>query len=266
MKKIFGLFTASLILCTTFSGCSSENKRISTDGSTSMEKLIGVLGETFENNTDITVTYNPTGSGSGIKAVASGSCDIGLTSRQLKDEEKSLGLTETVIANDGIAVIVNLDNPVSDLDSETIAGIYTGEISNWNEIGGNDSEIVLIGREAGSGTRNGFEDAVNIAGKCSYRQELTSSGDIITTVSGNPSAIGYVSVASVKDNVKTLSVNGIYPTESAIKDGNYIIQRPFILVTKSDKELSENVNDFLDYVISESAEEIISLAGVVAAN
>lgn len=266
MKKIFGLFTASLILCTTFSGCSSVNKRISTDGSTSMEKLVGVLGETFENNTDITVTYNPTGSGSGIKAVASGSCDIGLTSRQLKDEEKSLGLTETVIANDGIAVIVNPDNPVSDLDSETIAGIYTGEISNWNEIGGNDSEIVLIGREAGSGTRNGFEDAVNIAGKCSYRQELTSSGDIITTVSRNPSAIGYVSVASVKDNVKTLSVNGIYPTESAIKDGNYIIQRPFILVTKSDKELSENVNDFLDYVISESAEEIISLAGVVAAN
>lgn len=266
MKKIISIFAAALVMCTTFAGCSSEKDSVTTDGSTSMEKVIGVLGETFENDTGITVTYNPTGSGSGIKAVASGSCDIGLSSRDLKEEEKAQGLTATVLAYDGIAIIVNPENPISDLDVETIAKIYTGEIKNWSEIGGNDSEIVLIGREAGSGTRDGFESITETEDKCKYRQELTSTGDVITTVAGNPSAIGYASVASVKDTVKILTVGGVAPTEDTIKDGSYVVQRPFVLVTKTDAELSESAQKFFDYITSEDAREAISSAGVVAAN
>ena len=266
MKKIISIFAAALIMCSTVAGCSSEKEAVSTDGSTSMEKVIGVLGETFEADTGITVTYNPTGSGSGIKAVAAGICDIGLSSRDLKDEEKEQGLTATVLAYDGIAIIVNPENPISDLDVETIAEIYTGEIENWSEIGGNDAEIVLIGREAGSGTRDGFESITGTEDNCKYRQELTSTGDVITTVAGNPEAIGYASVASVKDNVKMLTVGGVAPTEETIKDGSYVVQRPFVLVTKADTDLSESAQEFFDYITSEKAREAISSAGVVAAN
>ncbi len=266
MKKIISIFTASLLMCSTFAGCSSEKETVATDGSTSMEKVIGVLGETFEADTGITVTYNPTGSGSGIKAVAAGTCDIGLSSRDLKDEEKAQGLEATVLAYDGIAIIVNPENPVSDLDVETIADIYTGEITNWSEIDGDDSEIVLIGREAGSGTRDGFESITGTEENCKYRQELTSTGDVITTVAGNPAAIGYASVASVKDSVKMVTVGGVAPTEDTIKDGSYVVQRPFVLVTKSDTKLSESAQKFYDYITSENAREAISSAGVVAAN
>ena len=266
MKKIISILTAAFIMCGTFTGCSSEKEAVATDGSTSMEKVIGVLGETFENDTGITVTYNPTGSGSGIKAVAAGTCDIGLSSRDLKEEEKAQGLTATVLAYDGIAIIVNPENPVSDLDVETIAKIYTGEISNWNEIGGSDSEIVLIGREAGSGTRDGFESITGTEDNCKYRQELTSTGDVITTVAGNPAAIGYASVASVKDSVKMVTVGGVAPTEETIKNGSYVVQRPFVLVTKADTELSESAQKFFDYITSEKAGPAISSAGVVAAN
>ncbi|MBR4095882.1 MAG: phosphate ABC transporter substrate-binding protein [Oscillospiraceae bacterium] len=266
MKKIIGIFAAALIMCNTLAGCSSEKEAVATDGSTSMEKVIGVLGETFENDTGITVTYNPTGSGSGIKAVAAGTCDIGLSSRDLKDEEKAQGLTATILAYDGIAIIVNPENPVSDLDVETIAKIYIGEIANWSEIGGNDSEIVLIGREAGSGTRDGFESITDTEDNCKYRQELTSTGDVITTVAGNPAAIGYASVASVKDSVKMLTVGGVAPSEATIKDGSYIVQRPFVLVTKADTKLSESAQEFFDYITSPNAREAISSAGVVAAN
>lgn len=249
-----------------FAGCSKEKETVATDGSTSMEKVIGVLGETFEGDTGISVTYNPTGSGSGIKAVAAGNCDIGLSSRELKDDEKSQGLEETVLAYDGIAIIVNPDNPVNDLDVETISKIYTGEISNWSEVGGNNSEIVLIGREAGSGTRDGFESITGTEEKCAYRQELTSTGDVITTVGGNPDAIGYASVASVKDSVKIVTVGGVAPEEGTIKDGSYVVQRPFVLVTKKDKKLSDSAQKFFDYVISADAREAIASAGVVAAN
>lgn len=266
MKKILSILTAAFIMCGTLTGCSSEKESVATDGSTSMEKVIGILGETFEENTGITVTYNPTGSGSGIKAVASGTCDIGLSSRDLKDEEKTQGLTATVLAYDGIAIIVNPENPVTDLSVEAIAKIYTGEIANWSEIGGNDAEIVLIGREAGSGTRDGFESITDTEDKCNYRQELTSTGDVITTVAGNPAAIGYASVASVKDSVKMVTVNGVAPSEETIKDGSYVVQRPFILVTKADTELSESAQEFFDYITSENAKEAISAAGVVAAN
>ena len=238
---------------------------VATDGSTSMEKVIGALGEAFmEQNKGVTFTYNPTGSGSGITAVGEGRCDIGLSSRALKDDEKASGLKETVLALDGIAVIVNPANPVSDLDVETIAKIYTGEITNWKEVGGNDAEIVLIGREAGSGTRDGFESITDTKDSCKYRQELTSTGDVITTVSTNPDAIGYASLAALKDNVKALTVGGIAPTEDTVKDGSYVIQRPFVLVTKDGTELSTAAQAFFDYATSADAADLIAAAGAVA--
>ena len=240
---------------------------VSTDGSTSMEKVIGALGEAFtEANGNVNFTYNPTGSGSGIQAVQEGRCDIGLSSRALKDEEKASGLTETVLAYDGIAVIVNPENPVEDLTLEDIAKIYTGEITNWSEVGGNDAEIVLIGREAGSGTRSGFEEIVEVKDLCQYRQELSSTGDVITTVAQNPGAIGYASLASVKDSVKAVKVSGVTPSEETVKDGTYAIQRPFVLATKTDAQLGQAAQAFFDYVTSTAASEIIVAAGVVPAN
>ncbi len=264
MKKIVSLLIAAILICTSFVGCSGSSG-VSTDGSTSMEKVIGGLGEAFEQKEGITVTYNPTGSGSGIKAVLEGRCDIGLSSRDLKDEEKAQGLYATVLAYDGIAIIVNPENPVNDLDLETIAKIYTGQITNWKDVGGSDAEIVLIGREAGSGTRDGFESITKTEDKCKYRQEPTSTGDVITTVSSNPAAIGYASVASVKDSVKKLSVGGVAPSEETIKNGSYVVQRPFILVTKKDTALSAEAQKFFDYITSPEAVEIIASAGVVAA-
>ena len=237
---------------------------VSTDGSTSMEKVIGALGEAFmEANPDVTFTYNPTGSGTGIQAVAEGRCDIGLSSRALKAEEKDSGLIETVLAYDGIAVIVNPENPVSDLTLAQIADIYTGKITNWSEVGGADMEIVLIGREAGSGTRSGFEEIVEVKDACQYRQELSSTGDVITTVAQNPGAIGYASLASVKDTVKALQVEGVTPSEATVKDGSYAIQRPFVLVTKEGVTLSEAAQAFFDYAASSEANEVITAAGVV---
>lgn len=265
MKRILSAFTVMIILCATLAGCGSGGG-VSTDGSTSMSKVIGTLSEAYEIETGVSVTYNATGSGSGIQAVEEGRCDIGLSSRNLKDEEKAKGLTATVLAYDGIAVIVNPENPVSDLDVEKIAKIYTGEITNWKEVGGDDTEIVLIGREAGSGTRDGFESITGTEDKCEYRQELTSTGDVITTVSSNPNAVGYASLASVKESVKTLSVSGVAPTEETVKNGSYVIQRPFVLVTKSDTQLSQDAQSFFDYITSEKANEYISAAGAVPAN
>ena len=236
---------------------------VSTDGSTSMEKVIGALGEAFmEANPDVTFTYNPTGSGTGIQAVSEGRCDIGLSSRALKAEEKDSGLIETILAYDGIAVIVNPENPVSDLTLAQIADIYTGKITNWSEIGGDDAEIVLIGREAGSGTRSGFEEIVGVVDACQYRQELSSTGDVITTVAQNPGAIGYASLASVKDTVKAVQVD-VTPSEDTVKDGSYAIQRPFVLVTKEGVTLSEAAQAFFDYVTSSEANAVITAAGVV---
>ena len=240
---------------------------ISTDGSTSMEKVIGALGEAFmEANSGVTFTYNPTGSGSGIQAVQEGRCDIGLSSRALKDEEKQGGLTETVLAYDGIAMIVNPENPVTDLTLAQIADIYTGKITNWSQVGGKDAQIVLIGREAGSGTRSGFEEIVEVKDQCQYRQELSSTGDVITTVAQNPGAIGYASLASVKDTVKALHVGGVTPSEETVKDGSYAIQRPFVLATKTGAQLNPAAQAFFDYVTSGKANDIITAAGVVPAN
>ena len=202
MKRIFSLILTAALAVSTLAACgqqsTSEGGTVATDGSTSMQKVIGALGEAFEQNNDgATFTYNPTGSGSGITAVSEGRCDIGLSSRSLKDDEKSAGLTETVLAYDGIAIIVNPENPIANLSLEEIEKIYTGEIANWSKLGGNDAEIVLIGREAGSGTRDGFESITGTEDACRYRQELTSTGDVITAVAGNPNAIGYASLSAV---------------------------------------------------------------------
>ena len=275
MKKIISTIALATSIGAVFAGCgagASDNSTgnaggtVTTDGSTSMSKVIGALSEAYESDTGVTVTYNATGSGSGIQAVQEGRCDIGLSSRSLKDEEKAKGLEETTLALDGIALVVNPENPVSDLDLETISKIYTGEIRNWKDVGGNDSDIVLIGREAGSGTRDGFESITYTTDKCQYRQELTSTGDVIATVASNPNAIGYASLSAVKDSVKALKVAGVAPSEETVKDGSYVVQRPFVLVTVKDKALSENAKKFMEFVTSKSANDIISGAGVVPAN
>ena len=287
MKKILAFALSAVMALALLAGCgnqtdnnSSNNDNggdasdtpaasvsgtVSTDGSTSMEKVIGALSESYmAANKDVTVNYNPTGSGAGITAVQEGTCDIGLSSRALKDEEKAAGLKETVLAYDGIAIIVHPDNPVSDLSIEQIAKLYTGEITNWKDVGGNDAEIVVIGREAGSGTRDGFESITGTKDACKYRQELTSTGDVITTVSQNPNAIGYASLASVKDTVKALTVDGIAATEETVKDGSYVVQRPFVFVTREGVELSETAQKFFDFATSADAAEIIAAAGAVA--
>lgn len=257
MKKFLTLALTAVMALSLLTACGSKNDNsadtntdgsntettlsgtVSTDGSTSMEKVINSLGESFmAMNKDVKFTYNPTGSGSGIQAVSEGRCDIGLSSRALKDDEKASGLVETVVALDGIAIVVNPENPVSDLDIDTIAKIYTGEITNWKDVGGNDAEIVLIGREAGSGTRDGFESITDTKDACQYRQELTSTGDVINTVSQNPDAIGYASLSAVGDSVKALTVGGVEATEATVKDGSYVVQRPFVLVTKEGTKLS----------------------------
>ena len=268
MKKIISILLVLVFAASALTGCGEESGgTVSTDGSTSMEKVIGALGEAFEaENSGVTFTYNPTGSGSGIQAVSEGRCDIGLSSRSLKEEEKAEGLKETVLGYDGIAVVVNPENPISDLSVETIAKIYPGEITNWKDVGGNDAEIVLIGREAGSGTRDGFESITQTEDACKYRPALTSTGAGITTVAQNPNAIGYASLASVKDGVRAVSVDGVTPSEDTIKDGSYIVQRPFVLVTKEGAELSETAQKFFDFITSPEAAEIISDAGAVPAN
>lgn len=275
MKKIIPVLCAAVMALSLFAGCGQKANdngttaaggTVATDGSTSMEKVIGALGESFmEANKGTTFTYNPTGSGSGIQAVSEGRCDIGLSSRALKDDEKAAGLKETIVALDGIAVIVNPQNPVKDLSLEQIAKIYTGEITNWKDVGGNDADIVLIGREAGSGTRDGFESITDTKDKCQYRQELTSTGDVITAVSQNPNAIGYASLSAVKDSVKALTVGGVAPTEATVKDGSYVVQRPFVLVTKDGTKLSDTAQKFFDFATSADAVSIINQAGAVAA-
>lgn len=266
MKKYLGILTAAMVCIVGIAGCgSSTDRTVSTDGSTSMQKVIGALGEVFmQQNDGVSFTYNPTGSGTGIQAVSEGRCDIGLSSRALKDEETAKGLVGTVLAYDGIAIIVHPDNPVSELSAEAVAQIYTGEFTNWKQVGGADGDIVVIGREAGSGTRDGFEAVTDTKDACQYRQELTSTGDVITTVSNNPNAIGYASLASIQDSVKTLAIGGVLPSEQTVKDGSYVIQRPFVLVTKRDTPLSETAQKFFDYATSAAAADIITQQGAVA--
>ena len=284
MKKFLTLALTAVMALSLLTACGSKNDNsadtntdgsntettlsgtVSTDGSTSMEKVINSLGESFmAMNKDVKFTYNPTGSGSGIQAVSEGRCDIGLSSRALKDDEKASGLVETVVALDGIAIVVNPENPVSDLDIDTIAKIYTGEITNWKDVGGNDAEIVLIGREAGSGTRDGFESITDTKDACKLDQELTSTGGVIEAVAGNANAIGYASLSAVegKDTVKAVTVGGVACTEETVLDGSYAIQRPFVLVTKTDAPLSTVAQAFFDYATSTAANDLIKAAGAV---
>ena len=274
MKKIITVLCAVVMALSLFAGCGQKANdngtttggTVSTDGSTSMEKVIGALGESFmEANSGTTFTYNPTGSGSGIQAVSEGRCDIGLSSRALKDDEKASGLKETTLALDGIAIIVNPQNPVKDLSLEQIAKIYTGEITNWKDVGGEDAEIVRIGREAGSGTRDGFESITGTRDACKLDQELTSTGGVIEAVAGNVNAIGYASLSAVegKDTVKAVTVGGIACTEETVLDGSYAIQRPFVLVTKTDAPLSTAAQAFFDYATSTAANDLIKAAGAV---
>lgn len=239
---------------------------MSTNGSTSMEKVIGILSEQFmADNSGVSVTYDPTGSGAGIEAASNGSADIGLSSRALKDEEIAGGLTGTTVALDGIAVIVNAGSKVEDLSVEQIAQIFTGEITDWSEVGGEAGAISCIGREAGSGTRDGFESITNTKDACKLDQELTSTGGVIEAVAGNPNAIGYASLSAVegKDTIKALTVGGVACTEETVLDGSYAIQRPFVLVTRTGEALSPAAQAFFDFATSSAANDLIKSAGAV---
>ena len=221
---------------------------------------------------NVTVTYDPTGSGTGIQQATAGSCDIGLSSRALKDEEKEAGVTETVVAKDGIAIVVNKENTVTELTVDQITKIATGEITNWSEVGGADMEIAFIGREAGSGTRGAFEELTGTEDACDYAQELTSTGAVRTAVSTTPGGIGYISLSSLDDSVNALKVKAddaseaVECSEETVLDGSYPIQRPFVFATKTDAPLREAAQAFYDFAISEEAAQIYSDAGVVPAN
>ena len=274
MKKIVSIILTVAVAASLLTGCGnssggtgtgSKSATVSSDGSTSMEKVIGYLSEAYmEDNSGVKVTYNPTGSSAGIQAVSEGRCDIGLSSRDLKDDEAKT-LEGKVVAIDGIAMVVNPENKATDLTVDQIAKIYTGEITNWSEVGGDDAPIVLIGREAASGTRDGFESITGTKDNCKYNQELTSTGAVIEAVKNSPNAIGYASLSAVegKEGIKALTVNGVACSEETVLDGSYEIQRPFVLVTKSDASLSTAAQAFFDYATSKDASELIRNAGAV---
>ena len=229
-----------------------------------MEKVIGALSEQFmTDNSGVSVTYDATGSGAGIEAASNGSADIGLSSRALKDEEMVSGLVGTTVALDGIAVIVNPANKVADLTVEQIAQIFTGEITDWSQLGGEAGTISCIGREAGSGTRDGFESITKTKDACKMDQELTSTGAVIEAVAGNSNAIGYASLSALKDTVKAVTVGGVACTEDTVLDGSYAIQRPFVFVTKDSAALSAQAQAFFDFATSAAANDLIRAAGAV---
>lgn len=235
-------------------------------GSTSMEKVMGTLAEQFMlDNSGVTVSVEGGGSGAGVEAASNGTADLGLASRALKDEEKASGLTETVLALDGIAVIVNAENPVKDLTVEQIASIFTGETANWSGVGGSDLEIACYGREAGSGTRDGFESITDTKDACVLSQELTSTGAVIEAVRSNPQAIGYASLSAVEgqEGITALTVGGVACTEETVLDGTYAIQRPFVLVTKDGQALTAPAQAFYDFATSTAANDLIKAAGAV---
>ena len=288
MKKVFAMLMTLTLALSLLAGCGSSQETteettgetaaeettgetelsgtVATDGSTSMEEVIGVLGEQFmADHSGVSVTYNPTGSGSGIEAVSNGSCDIGLASRALKDEEKAAGLTETIVALDGIAVIVNAENSVTDLSLEQIAQIYTGAVTDWSEMDGTSGAIAVIGRESGSGTRDGFESITGTEDACVLAQELSSTGAVIEAVRTTPGAIGYASLSAVEgqEGITVLTVGGVAPSEETVLDGSYAIQRPFVFATRTDEALSEAAQAFFDWATSTDANDLIAAAGAV---
>ena len=284
-KKVFaailaGAMMMSMAACGSGAGSSTTKEEapaaqtttelsgsVSTNGSTSMEKVIGVLSEQFmADHPNVKGTYDPTGSGTGIEAAKTGSTDIGLSSRALKEEETAEGLKGITVALDGIAIIVNADNLVEDMSVEQIAQLFTGEAKDWSAVGGNAGEVACIGREAGSGTRDGFESITKTKDSCVLSQELTSTGAVIEAVKSNPNAIGYASLSSVegKEGIKAITVDGVVCSEATILDGSYQIQRPFVMVTNGG-ELSEAAQAFLDFATSADAKDLISSAGAVPA-
>ena len=264
-KTVTTAIIGAVLSAALLAGCGSTetSHTVSTDGSTSMEKVIGILSESYsEKHQNVKITYNPTGSSAGISAVGEGRCDIGLSSRALKDDETAT-YDSAIVAYDGISIIVNTENKIDNLSVSDIADIYTGKITNWSELGGDDLPIVCIGREAASGTRDGFESVTGTKDSCVYTQELTSTGDVIQTVSSNPNAIGYASTASVKDTVKTLSVENVMPANDTILDGSYKISRAFYFITVKGKALSDDAQKFYDFCMSSEADEYIASAGAV---
>ena len=256
--------TASSAAASTASGSLSGN--VATGGSTSMKNVIAALTEGFaEVEPGVTVSYDPTGSGAGITGATDKTLDIGLSSRALKDEEKN-DVDGTVIALDGIAIIVNKASKVEDLTVDKLKQMFTGEITNWADVGGDDGEIVLIGREAGSGTRDGFESIVDVKDSCKYAQELTATGAVISAVEANPLAIGYASLSAVGDTVKMVTVGGVECSEETVKDGSYEVQRPFVFVTNKSVTLSEQAQAFFDFATSADAADLIRTAGAVPVN
>ena len=238
---------------------------VNTEGSTSMADVMAALQEGFrEREPGVTVNFSGTGSGAGIEAALSGACDIGLSSRALRDGEIQKGARAHVAALDGIALVVHAGNPVTALSTEQVADIFTGKITNWRDLGGPDAPIAPYGREAGSGTRSAFEELIGVTGRCAYRNEYGSTGDVTGNVSANPNAIGYVSLASVRGGVSLVAVDGAACTEETVRDGAYPIRRPFLLVTRQDEPLSEAAQAFLDYALSPEVADYIARAGAIA--
>ena len=237
---------------------------VNTNGSTSMESVVKILSEAFsQENPDVEVKYSGSGSGAGVTSAIDGTADLGLASRELKAEEEEQGAVAHVVALDGVAVVVNPENTVDDLTVEQIAKIFTGEITNWKDLGGADAEIAVYGREAGSGTRGAFEEIVGVVDSCKYLNEYSSTGDVIGNVASNPNAIGYASLSAVGDTVKAVKVGSVECTEATVQDGTYAIQRPFIMITKEGTELSEATQAFLDFATSEAVADLIKQAGAV---
>lgn len=251
---------------TASSAAAALSGNVATGGSTSMKNVIAALTEGFaEVEPGVTVSYDPTGSGAGITGATDKTLDIGLSSRALKDDEKA-DVDGTTIALDGIAIIVNNASKVEDLTVDQLKQMFTGEITNWSEVGGDDGEIVLIGREAGSGTRDGFESIVDVKDSCKYAQELTATGAVISAVEANPLAIGYASLSAVGDTVKMVTVGGVECSEETVKDGSYEVQRPFVFVTNKSVTLSEQAQAFFDFATSADAADLIRTAGAVPVN
>ena len=286
MKKTLAMLLSAALCVSLFAGCSggsantsdpesttpatgtqtAEETKLSgtvvTNGSTSMESVMGALIEAFkEVQPDVQIQYTGSGSSAGITSAQDGTADIGLASRDLKDDET--GVKKITVAKDGIAIIVNPDNPVADLSIEQIAQIFTGEITNWSELGGSDGQVVPIGREAGSGTRDGFESITDTEDACKYQNELTSTGEVIASVASNPNAIGYTSLSAVDDTVKALTVGGVAPSEATVLDGTYAIQRNFNFIVSDSTELSEAAQAFVDWATSSEASDLIAGAGAV---
>lgn len=280
MKKLIAIALTAAMAATLLAGCGGAasssapaagssaagqaalSGKVATNGSTSMEKVIGALAEAFMmENGGVDVTYDPTGSGAGITAATEGTADIGLSSRGLKDSET--GLTAITVALDGIAIIVNNNNPIADLTVEQIKGLANGEVTNWKEVGGKDAPVVMIGREAGSGTRDGFESIIDVKDSCKYAQELTATGAIIAAVAANENAIGYASLSAVDDTVKAITVEGVEASETTVQDGSYKVQRPFNFVVKEGAEQSAAVKAFIEFAESKEAADIIIAAGAV---